>query len=283
MLTRRRFIRMATTALFASPALVGVYAWQLEPRWVELVHRSLPIPHLPSSLVGRTLVQISDLHIGSRFDWRMFLPAPAEIMRVSPDLVVYTGDFVTYNDPTQFDQLAEFLPYAPRGTLGTVSVLGNHDYGRAWSQPEVADRVATLLEMDGITVLRNTLVEVEGLIIGGIDDFWGTNYAPEAVTDSLNDGGPALILCHNPDVADQPVWGDYRGWILSGHTHGSQVRPPFLPPPLLPVENHRYTAGVFPLQEGRTLYINRGIGHLWQVRLNVRPEITVFTLEASPT
>ena len=87
-----------------------------------------------------------------------------------------------------------------------------------------------------------------------------------------------LVLSHNPDTCDLPGWGGYQGWILAGHTHGGQCKPPFLPPPLLPVRNRRYTAGEFALTDGRKLYINRGVGHLLRVRFNVRPEVTVFTL-----
>jgi predicted MPP superfamily phosphohydrolase len=56
------------------------------------------------------------------------------------------------------------------------------------------------------------------------------------------------------------------------------VKPPFLPPPLIPVRNARYVAGEVPLAPGRTLYVNRGLGHLTRVRFNVRPELTLFTL-----
>jgi uncharacterized protein len=80
---------------------------------------------------------------------------------------------------------------------------------------------------------------------------------------------------------DLPGWSGYEGWILSGHTHGGQCKPPFLPPPLLPVRNRRYTAGEFELAGGRRLYISRGVGHLLQVRFNVRPEVTIF--EMRPT
>ena len=90
---------------------------------------------------------------------------------------------------------------------------------------------------------------------------------------------PAVVLCHNPDACDLPGWRDFQGWVLSGHTHGGQCRPPFLPPPLLPVKNPRYTAGTIALGEHRTLYINRGLGHLLKVRFNARPEVTIFTLE----
>ena len=47
----------------------------------------------------------------------------------------------------------------------------------------------------------------------------------------------------------------------------------------MPVRNTRYTAGVFALPGGRTLYVSRGVGHFFQVRFNVRPEVTVFTLQ----
>ncbi|MGB2759626.1 MAG: phosphoesterase, partial [Maribacter stanieri] len=57
-----------------------------------------------------------------------------------------------------------------------------------------------------------------------------------------------------------------------------QVKPPFLPAPLLPVKNKNYDAGIKDLKDGRTLYINRALGCLRQVRFNVRPEITVFEL-----
>jgi uncharacterized protein len=61
------------------------------------------------------------------------------------------------------------------------------------------------------------------------------------------------------------------------------VKAPFLPPPVLPVKNRRYTAGVFEVGPGRTLYINRGLGFLVQVRFAVRPELTLFTLERAPS
>jgi uncharacterized protein len=98
---------------------------------------------------------------------------------------------------------------------------------------------------------------------------------------SLDPSRASLVLSHNPDTVDLPVWGGYEGWILAGHTHGGQCKPPFLPPPLLPVRNRRYTAGEFELSGGRRLYISRGVGHLLEVRFNVRPEVTVFTLQSA--
>jgi hypothetical protein len=120
--------------------------------------------------------------------------------------------------------------------------------------------------------------EVEGLQIVGLDDLWAKRFEPTEAFAGYDDRRPAIALSHNPDTVDLPVWDRYEGWILSGHTHGGQCKPPFLPPPLLPVRNRRYTQGEFSLSGNRSLYISRGVGHLLPVRFNVRPEVTLFEL-----
>jgi predicted MPP superfamily phosphohydrolase len=121
-------------------------------------------------------------------------------------------------------------------------------------------------------------VEVEGLRVIGLDDCWGPNFDPAPILATTEAGAPTIVLSHNPDNADLPVWGDFDGWILAGHTHGGQCKPPFLPAPKLSVENRRYTSGVFDVGSGRRLYISRGLGHKARLRFNVRPEVTVFSL-----
>lgn len=112
-----------------------------------------------------------------------------------------------------------------------------------------------------------------------MDDFWSPDFGLESVLAKIEDGPATIALSHNPDAADDFAWNGFQGWILSGHTHGGQCKPPFLPPPILPVRNKLYTAGVYDLREGQKMYINRGLGHLLPVRFNVRPEATLFTLE----
>ena len=114
--------------------------------------------------------------------------------------------------------------------------------------------------------------------IVGFDDLWADQFRPGPALRRLDSRRAALVLSHNPDTVDLPVWEGYEGWILSGHTHGGQCKPPFLPPPLLPVRNRRYTAGEFALAGNRRLYVSRGVGHLLQVRFNVRPEVAAFEL-----
>lgn len=278
-MNRRKVIK-SIVGLAGAGTLTGLYAWQIEPFWLEFVKQEMPIRNLPDQLEGKTLMQISDIHVGRRFDHRYIIESFEKAKAIAPDFVVYTGDYVsTYKDEVQYKELKEVLRNCVKGKLGTVGILGNHDYGRNWSQMHVADNISELLTDNGITVLRNEQVKIEGLNIIGLDDYWAINFKPEVVMNTYDKTGPSIVLCHNPDVCDLDVWNNYQGWILSGHTHGGQCKPPFLPPPMLPVKNKRYTSGKIDLDDGRTLYINRALGHLWQVRFNVRPEITVFTLK----
>ncbi len=257
------------------------YARLVEPHWLEITQRELPLANLPAHLDGATLAHLSDLHVGKRVDSDYLIDVLERTAALEPDVVAFTGDLITNNRSIAFNQLRRVLRHWPHGRLATVASLGNHDYGKNWGQPEVADRVERRARAAGITMLRNATLEVEGLQIAGLDDLWGTNFNPLATLEALDPERPAVVLCHNPDAADRPIWGAFRGWILAGHTHGGQCKPPFLPPPILPVRNRLYTSGAFELTDGRHMYISRGIGHLLKARFNVRPEVALFTLRAA--
>ncbi len=252
----------------------------IEPHWLEVVHRPLPIAGLPAALQGRTLAQLSDIHVGSRVLDEYVLRTFERVNALAPDFIVYTGDFTSYHEDI-FAHAERLYRDAPRGRLGTVGIFGNHDYGPNWAHPEVAARLARLLSAQGIHILRNQVTEVAGLQIAGMDDLWAQRFDHVRTLAAIERNRPALVLSHNPDTVDKPGWETFEGWILAGHTHGGQCKPPFLPPPLLPVQNRRYTSGIFELQGNRRLYISRGIGHLTQVRFNVRPEVALFELQTA--
>jgi uncharacterized protein len=233
----------------------------------------------PPQWRGRTILQLSDLHLGTCVPDQLLLQAFEAGRRLCPDVVVMTGDFVTRAPVFPDDQFRKVYAAAPRGRIATLGVLGNHDYGIHSRDAEFAERICGALADCGVDVLRNSAVETDGLAFVGVDDYWGTNFSPMMALGGLRPDKPAVVLCHNPDVADMTVWGEYRGWILAGHTHGGQCRIPGLPPPFLPVFNRRYVAGEYSLAGGRRMYINRGVGHLLPFRFNVRPEITLFTVD----
>lgn len=276
---RRKFIKRTFLGTVGIGFLTGLYAWQIEPFWLEFVKKKMPISNLPDNLVGKTLMQISDIHVGNGFDYSYIIDSFKKAQKFNPDFVVYTGDYVSYENKEQFRQLEDVLNYTVKGNIGTAGVLGNHDYGKNWAEQDVADKISSQLTNAGIQVLKNSEINIEGLNIIGFDDYWALNFAPEEVMHSYEEKKANILLCHNPDVCDLDVWNGYKGWILSGHTHGGQCKPPFLKAPILPVKNKKYSQGEIDLEDGRTLYINRAVGHLFQVRFNVRPEITIFELE----
>lgn len=257
---------------------LGLYTWRIEPHWLEFTFPELRIKGLPPELEGRTLAQISDIHVGPSVDDDYIIHSFQRLAAMAPDFTAFTGDWITYRGPQQFEQLRRVLLHAPHGRLGTLGILGNHDYGFRWNMRGVAEKVTQIAKDAGVTLLRNEAATISGLQFVGLDDVWGTNFDPQPVLAEKGADPATIVLSHNPDVADHPVWGRYQGWILSGHTHGGQCKPPFLPPPLLPVRNRRYTAGPFDLIGNRHMYISRGVGHLLRVRFNVRPEIAVFRL-----
>jgi predicted MPP superfamily phosphohydrolase len=280
LITRRRALRTLAVAGGGAFAL-GLYTWRIEPHWLELTHPELPIKGLPAELDGHTLAQLSDLHVGPKVDDDYIIESFRRVQEASPDFVVFTGDWITYRGASQFEQLKRVLAYLPHGRLGTIGILGNHDYGFNWRMVDVADHVTTIARDAGVTLLRNQATTVAGLQFVGLDDLWSPRFNAGRLIVEREEDASTIVLCHNPDGADMKFWGRYNGWILAGHTHGGQCKPPFLPPPLLPVKNKRYTSGKFELSGNRRMYISRGVGHLLRVRFNARPEIPIFRLRSA--
>jgi len=276
MISRRAFLR-TLGACAGIGAGVGYYTFRVEPEWLEIVRRPLPIRGLPSDLAGSTLAHLSDLHVSPFVSDEYLIQTFRRVADAKPDIVVITGDLMSWHWGWR-DHVAAICQHIPRGRLATVATLGNHDYGPAWADPRVAADLVDVLRSCGLTVLRNEMLDAGGLQIVGLDDLWAKRFNPQDVLRGLDRSRGAIALSHNPDTVDLPVWGDYQGWILAGHTHGGQCKPPFLPPPILPVKNRRYTAGEFQLAGNRQLYISRGVGNSLPVRFNARPEVTLFTL-----
>lgn len=273
MLNRRRFLLGSTSSAFLS--LLG-WTYFIEPRWLELTQRDLLIPNLPADWNGKRLVHVSDLHAG-KVTTSYLQKAIRIVNELDADLHAFTGDFIDHTGG--IEELEKVLTDYRPAKLGSFACLGNHDYGNGWWQVEVADQVAKVVGQRGIEVLRNSHSERNGLHLLGIDDMWSPRFQPSESLQAWDAAYASLCLCHNPDVCDLPVWDNFQGAILSGHTHGGQCKPPFLPPPLLPVRNRRYTSGHFSLDATRSLYISRGVGHSMRVRFNCRPEIAILTLK----
>jgi uncharacterized protein len=195
------------------------------------------------------------------------------VNKMHPDLVVLTGDFVTRNPQKFAPNLSVLKALKPMDK--TLAILGNHD---AWTNPNLVQQT---LEAAGIDVLANQVVTLDRgsqqLHIGGVDDVWAQRDRLNEVLAALPTTGAAILLAHEPDFADTSAATGRFDLQLSGHSHGGQVRLPFVKkffPPLA----YKYPMGQY--QVGSMIqYTNRGLGSSGiPIRFNCRPEITIFTL-----
>jgi len=278
-LTRRRFI--LGSGLTA--AGLALYAGEIARHEIDLVENTVPIANLPSSFHGFRIVQLSDIHL-DEFTEPFFLEHVVHrINALSPDLVLVTGDFVTRGSLTFLDsrhaahRSAEILSTlkAPQ----TYAILGNHDVAVSSSL------VIGALRSQKIPVLVNEHIALERggsrIWLCGTDDAVASR--PDLdLTIPENPDGPVILMAHEPDYADKVVQhprGKFVDLMLSGHSHGGQVRIPFYGPLILPPMGQKYVMGRF--QFGRMqLYVNRGIGAVGvPFRFDCAPELTIHTLQ----
>lgn len=283
-LTRRKFI--VRGALLTLGGL-GIYAFGIEPRWISVEYHDLPIAGLPETLNGTTAVQLSDTHVGSRVNDSYLLSQFDFVKSLQPEFVFFTGDFLDNSSKWHLKKGLNLLDQFPRGSIGNACVLGNHDFGSNLADVNAnaanTKELARQFNAAGLNLLREESIDLGGLRIGGLNDYWFGDFNPAAASNVIAEvaKGPSIVLSHNPDTVDLPIWDGYESWILCGHTHGGQCRFPLVGAPICPVQNKRYLSGFYEVDGGHKLYINRGIGHTRRVRFMARPEITVFTLKSA--
>lgn len=280
LLSRRRFLQL-TGGLALSGAAGFAYTRLLEPAWVDVVEQPLTIPNLPQHLSGQRIAQLSDIHLGEYTGPEKLWSAVEQINRLAPDLVFLTGDYVS-SSASQAAGLVDPL----RALLApTYAILGNHDL---WTDRAI---VTSFLAETPVRLLVNRGEEaLPGLFVAGVDDIWSGKPDLRTALDGAPAGGVSLLLAHEPDFFDQVAQADAPVAVqFSGHSHGGQVRLPSATPdgaglftraPILPRWGERYPIG-FNRAGDRQVYTNRGLG-VWPLpfRLNCRPEITIFTLQA---
>ena len=262
--------------LLALILAVPIYGFKVEPYWLQVKTVPLTLPHLDPAFDGYRIVQLSDLHVVEQMPQTYLDRVIRLTNRQQPDLVAVTGDIVT-NQPRRYATRIEAAFKALESP--TVAVLGNHDH---WSEPGV---IRQILRNSQVRDLSNTVYTVQReqsqLQIAGVDDLWAGAADLDLVMAQLPQQGAAILLVHEPDYADVAVKTHRFDLEISGHAHGGQVAIPFVGAPVLPPFGERYPIGQYQIED-LIQYTNRGIGMVSpRVRLNSRPEITVFQLSSS--
>lgn len=260
------------------------YAYHVEPTWLSVNRFAVPVRDLPPALAGVKVAQLSDFHFGPHIPKGYLEGALERAVEEKPDLIALTGDFID-RGPNHVAAAARLFR-GLRAPLGVFAVLGNHDFSVHTARgvrkhPELHRRVADALAAEGVTVLRNRAVRVEhngaGLLVAGVDDLWSGESDPDRALGGTCANTPRVVLAHNPQSAERLA--EHRAdLILSGHTHGGQIKLPRIGPLFIARGARRWSAGLYPLDYGH-LYVNTGVGFGWRLRFGVRPELAVVSLE----
>lgn len=276
-LTRRSFLKAAGIAVIGFP----LYAAEISRHEISIERHNVRIDRLPDEFRGFRIVQISDFHYAEYTEPYFIRDIVDRVNRLNPDLVLFNGDYVTeglfsQRRTNQFAyRCAEMLSHVKCPLR--YAVLGNHD--STFARPAVIDA----LKVHSIPLLNNAYTPIgqngARLWLAGTGDalYKGMDLEKAVPSPSVAGKEPVILMVHEPDVL--PVVVRYNvDFMFSGHTHGGQVRIPFLPPMELPPLGRRYVEGLFRL--GRTqLYVNRGVGTVGiPMRFNCPPEIAEITL-----
>lgn len=280
-ITRRRFLQLSglgTAGLLA-------YSGEFERHHLEITHRTVELQRLSPALDGLRIAQLSDFHYEQYTEPYFVRHVVEQVNLLTPDLVVLTGDYVS-EGPMPFAYGAKSSYPCAEILAGIVCrqrwcVLGNHD---ARVGPEI---VTDALRTHGLPVLANQNVPFERngarLWIAGVKDIGLSDpdlhlAAPHGLQ-TANE--PVILLAHEPDYADHVYKHGGVDLMLSGHTHGGQVRVPWVGALYTPPLGRKYVEGLFHWKSGLQLYVNRGLGAVGvPFRFDCRPELTLLTLRS---
>jgi len=274
-ISRRSFLKVGSAALLTGTAATVSLLWlnnEYESPVIERVQ--IPIRNLPSALAGFRIVQISDIHLYPLTTVDLVDQAVRMANELNPDLIVLTGDYVWHEVEVIFDLMPSLARLNAKH--GVISCLGNHDL---WTDVNV---VSEAFRQVGMPLLVNQGIPIsvgsDILYLASLDDGWSGNPDLSAAMEGWPEGAPTVLLMHEPDLATKYSQDQRINLQLSGHSHGGQVRFPFMGALILPYLSWKYPMGLYDVN-GMWLYTNRGLGTTnIPLRVNCAPEITELTL-----
>lgn len=270
--TARRYLAVALVLVVLAALLL--WAGYRSARADPIVRRAaFALPDWPAGEPPITVALLSDIHMESAaMDEARLARIVAQVNALRPDLVVIAGDFIEGFDATEAAHAGPIIARQLRGfaaPLGTVGVLGNHDY---WTH---APTVVRSLARAGVLLLDNDAARIGPLAIGGLDD-WSTGHARIDLVESalarLTSAG--VLIAHSPVIGNA---GPRIRLVLAGHTHCGQVVLPLIGAPV-EVTASRYRCGII-RDPGRITIVTAGLGtsnlplrfgappDLWLIRL----------------
>jgi predicted MPP superfamily phosphohydrolase len=287
-ISRRSLIINSGRALAAAGMASASWSFFGESRWWEITRRQVPIKGLSPGLNGLRIVQLTDIHHCSWMSLAWVRQIVDAANALAPDVVALTGDYIYHGLEYVRPVASALAQLKPR--IGVVGVMGNHDW---WENGELTQWT---FAREGLPLIDNKRLFItpqrrlvtyarEGLCLAGVGDLWEDKCLYDKALGLIPGGMPRILLSHNPDVAEQPDFltsGLRVDLMLSGHTHGGQIRLPGIGAPVTnSAYGQKYAKG---LVDGPVcpVFISRGLGMtVMPIRFGVRPEIAVIELRCA--
>lgn len=272
--TRRQFLRGLIAAPLVGVSAASAYSRLIEPYNYWISETDVFLRDLPPRFEGFRITQLTDIHHSRILGISEVRRVLSLAQQTNPDMFVLTGDYST-SYRRFIEPCAEALS-ALSAPEGVWAVLGNHDH---YTDPELTTRSLGRHHISVMNNIHTTLRRGPDLLqLSGIDDWtWNATDWARAFS-GLDAKTPTILLSHQPSVLDLKQTSNVA-LIISGHTHGGQLKFPLLGAPARFVTNDlKYARGLF--RRGETqLYVSSGTGVIGlPLRFGVRPEIAVLRL-----
>jgi predicted MPP superfamily phosphohydrolase len=243
-------------------------------RNAKITQIDIPLEKLSPQHNALSIVQISDVHLGTIINKERLIEIVDKVNATDPDLVLITGDLVDEN-VAKLEDMVEPLSNI-KSRLGVFAVTGNHEFYAG------VDEAVRFMEQAGVCVLRNRYVTIDSILnLVGVDDITGErqfgtkNPSLEVVMMGIDKSLPTILMNHSPvNLKNAEAAGiDLQ---LSGHTHKGQLFPLNFITDLLYTVHSGY-ARIGKMQ----IYVSNGVG-TWgpPVRVGAPPEIVQIILHS---
>lgn len=279
---RRRLISVIVMVIL-SLSVVYIYARYLGTKGFHIKEYNIVNENIPSSFDGFSIVQFSDLEIGTTFFVEDIKNLIDEINSLKPDIVVFTGDIVAPNYTINVEEQKTIIEEFKRidAQIGKYSVRGDDDqytdiYNQVMAGAEFKDLSNSyeLIYYKGLTPI--VMYGLDSLI-ASTQDYEGTFSYPASDEDTTYMATYRILLAHEPDTALHI--GEYNiSLMLSGHSHNSEINIPYFKN-LYNIKGASTYFNEYYKIEGTELFVSSGLGtSKFKVRLFDKPSISIFRL-----
>ncbi|MEG0024594.1 MAG: metallophosphoesterase [Akkermansia sp.] len=284
-ISRRTLHTLRVLAIIILSVLVIDIGIVLYGEWesskLEFNKIDMPVGTLPG-LEGMRILVIGDIHSNDK----QLAKAVEAGLAAKPDIAFILGDVIMATARTTRTRLIIKPLLQLSSQVPTFACLGNHDMEKL----EVVERI---LQASRIPILRNSSMDFhcsrlgKNVTLAGIGDWWEYDCAPEncltptpktqTTTEPKQQQQPqsTILLSHNPAARAESMPYEWN-LMLSGHTHGGQLRYPFTKTAVFHRDNEPLTEGFHQLDETKNIFITRGIGSIFNLRLNCPPEFNLL-------